>query len=174
MVGDARDVEAGLRWEWVDVEKKWLTIPAKAMKAKRELSIPLSSWAIEVLGEPREKGFVFPNPINFGPTKHLRSTFTALSKKAGAPQFTPHDLRRTGYTWLAEHGVERITRKVLMGHQTGIDVSDLYDRSFRARMVAAVSAFDEIRGNMRPSTTAQVERKSDDLTTKSAKSTERE
>jgi len=147
-----------LRWEWIDINKKWLTIPAKVMKAKRELSIPLSFWTIEMLGTPRAKGFVFPNPVNFGPTKHLRATFDALAAEADAPHFTPHDLRRTGYTWLAERGVERIVRKVLMGHQTGIDVSDLYDRSFRARMAAAVSVFDEIYGNMFPLRTAEVGR----------------
>jgi integrase len=111
----------------------------------------IAQWIAKKLGQ---EGSKTATPVTTpkqspsgGATKHLQSTFDAMARAAGVPRFTPHALRRSGYTWLAEAGVERIVRKVMMGHQTGIDVSDLYDRSFRARMVAAAAVFDGIYEN---------------------------
>lgn len=142
-----RRVLYGLRWEWVDAKKKRLEIPAEVMKGRkgkrRALSVPVAGWALEAFGTPKLSGYVFASARG-GATKDLTRSFTTLATKAKVRRFTLHDLRRSGYTFLGEQGIDKTTRKILMGHTIGGDVSDGYDRDFEKRWRDAVGRFDRL------------------------------
>lgn len=139
----------GLRWEWIDVDRHWLTVPAEHMKGRsgerRPLSVPLCAWTIEALGMPKRTGYVFANRITGGATKTVVQSIRRMAKRAGVPAFTLHDLRRTGTSWLEAHGVNRLARKVLLGHATDVDVTDLYTFKDEGSLRGAVGVFDAIR-----------------------------
>jgi len=135
-----------LRGEWVSWPESWIRIPAEHMKGgNRALSIPLPAIAMEQLGDPRLKGYIWANP----------ETGLPYTKITGIERFgiSLHDLRTTGNTWLYNHGVDHLTRKALMGHSlnTG-DVTDLYTKVMDEKMIAAVSVLDDIfKRLLRPS-----------------------
>ena len=106
-----------------EIDGRWLTIPVARMKNERDHRVYLSDLAMEVLGikttdDEREKE---AGPLLAGPTsgKALDSSAMGKSlkrylKKLGLDHFTPHDLRRTATTGLAEIGIEpHIVDKIL-------------------------------------------------------------
>jgi integrase len=51
-----------VRANWSEIRRDVWTVPASRMKGGREHSVPLSSAAMEVLGEPGE-GLIFPSSM---------------------------------------------------------------------------------------------------------------
>lgn len=138
-----------LRAEWIDWTGKRLRIPAEFMKKgradnARELDIPLPNIAIERLGSPKLRGYIWTNPETGLPYTKIVG-LEAWADVAGVPQFSMHDWRTTGNTLLYVHGVSHLTRKALMGHsvQTG-DVTDLYTKVIFEEMEKAVAIYDAI------------------------------
>lgn len=153
----------GLRWEWIDLERKWLHIPAKYMKGvadrKRPLSVPLSDWTIDSLGKPANSPFVFPGVINSDKAmSDIRDELDRLAKAAEVRSFGLHDLRYTGNTLLAGAGVMEETRSALMGHVVkgtvpmGAPTTRLYTLVTVPMMRQGVSAFDALRDLIEPLT----------------------
>jgi integrase len=115
----------GLRWSWIDLERRWLTIPAKHMKGRltdrRDLSIPLCDWAMDAIGvREGASDFVFASPRG-GKTWRFDETLVSMAQKAGVPRFTLHDLRRTGASWLGRRGVEERVIAALLGHKARVN-----------------------------------------------------
>jgi integrase len=150
----------GLRGEWIDWADSWLRIPAEFMKKgrskkARELSRPLPAIAMEQLGTPRLKGYVWPAPRTGEP--YTRLGLDELCAEAKIRPISEHDLRTTGNTWLHTAGVDHLTRKALMGHslRTG-DVTDLYTKVIKESMREAVAHFDGIFAQIMKAETSQV------------------
>jgi integrase len=144
-----RSVLLGLRWEWIDLEQRWLNVPASYMKGKqgmkRPLSVPLCDWAIELLGEPRKGGYVWPNVVTQRPLDNVFYSLERLSVAAQTREFSLHDLRRTGTSFLANAGVDRIIRKILLGHATDNEVTDLYTFIDKEKLRETVTFFDGLK-----------------------------
>lgn len=71
-----------------------------------------------------------------------------LAAAAKVPEFSLHDLRATGNTWLANEGVDQRIRQYLMGHAEGGPVISRYTKitaDTERRIREAVALFDEIR-----------------------------
>lgn len=117
-----RSTLLGLRWEWIDISRKWLHIPAAFMKGraglKRPLSVPISDWTIDALGKKGRDEFVFTRQWggHKGRPTGIDGSLAMMTKAAGLPIITLHDLRYTGNTILAGRGVPEIVRAKLMGH----------------------------------------------------------
>lgn len=143
----------GLRSEWIDLSDPWLTVPKEFMKGKggrkRALSIPLSGWAVEQLPHPMAKaGFIWPNARSGKPSGNLTRTLQKLAEEAKVPEFSLHDLRATGATWLCNENVPERIRQYLMAHTEGGAVIQRYTKvteDTEKQIRDAVKVFDEIR-----------------------------
>jgi integrase len=119
---------AGMTHAELDLEHKLWTIPPERAKNGREHVVPLSSMALEIIGEQigasdaqaRRKGrpqsqCVFPAPRGARDSmagaaaakalKKAESTKGGVATILGVAPFTPHDLRRSAATHMEELGV---------------------------------------------------------------------
>lgn len=113
-----------LRWEHVDLESGHLTVActdAFTSKSGAERRIPLSDRAAAVLTRLREKrpsatGYVLE--AGAGPVLPDTCTQTVrrFADKAGVPGLTPHVLRHSCLTWLAQKGVPVPVIQRFAGH----------------------------------------------------------
>lgn len=120
-----------LAWEEIDSENVW-TIPAEKSKNGRAHRVPLSPLALELLGslDRRETGPVFPSPLDRSRPITRAALARMLHRGRGilklAP-FTPHDLRRTSASKMAEQGISRLTISKVLNHADR-GVTAVYDR----------------------------------------------
>ena len=121
----------GARWDEIDMKTRVWTIPSARMKASKAHRVPLSSQAINVLIEAREKpgresGLVFPAPSGKPLSQHCLS---GRVKQDGL-ECVPHGFRASFRDWAAELSGE--TREVIelsLAHAVGGTVETAYFRS---------------------------------------------
>ncbi len=121
---------------WNDIQGDVWTIPAEKAKNGFAHTVPLSAIALEILEESKKlshgKGYIFPASRK-GPLSHIGFTTLdhALRKNLNhlgiTERFTPHDLRRTAATKMAEKGVLRLTISKILNHAEQ-SVTAVYDR----------------------------------------------
>ena len=130
----------GMGWQELDDVGNW-NIPAARMKGKRPHTVPLPSLAHELLEEARkipariearkiqkmnptpmpDENFVFCSSHGTGHvtvnamSMALRRHYPAMGRAKA--RFTPHDLRRTMRTRLAEIGVDDVVAEKLLAHK---------------------------------------------------------
>lgn len=138
---------ASLAWEDIDTEGVW-TIPAEKSKNGLAHRVPLSPFALELLHTlPHgNKGPVFPSPTD--PRRPITRAALARLLNRGRKvlkmeRFSPHDLRRTAASKMAEMGVSRFVLSRVLNHvDTGITA--VYDRhGYDAEKRAALNAWGE-------------------------------
>jgi integrase len=133
---------AQCRRSYIDLNQAVLVIPAQAYKSDHVHVIPLVPVAAQILAhtltnyEGRHGDFVFSgtdgrSPVSGWAKGHSRMmrAMTAVSGERGVVPWTPHDLRRTVATRIAEQlgvGGERLIKRVL-GHADG-SVTAIYNR----------------------------------------------
>lgn len=114
----------------IDMAVKRWTIPGNRTKNGKEHVIPLTDWHINLLGEYTETGYCFVNKrgelFNPGALTHHVKDYNEL--RGIEPSFTPHDLRRTMTTVLAENGVSLENLKRILNHTLGDVTSRHYDQ----------------------------------------------
>lgn len=98
-----------------EIEGRWWTIPAGRSKNKQAHRVFLTPLALELIGG--KEGYIFESPANPGKAYEVRTMthdikanlpHTPESKvedKLKVAHFTPHDLRRTTATCMAEMGI---------------------------------------------------------------------
>ena len=135
------------RWGEFDLQDGWWTIPAEKSKNGLPHRVPLSSLALSVLDEIRDRSaaseFLFPGPQRTKPirgdavSKAVRRSADAL----GIDDFTPHDLRRTAASHMASIGTNRLVIQKILNHaESGITA--VYDRhSYDAEKRQALAAW---------------------------------
>lgn len=113
----------GMTWDEIDGEGFW-NIQADRRKGRESQRVPLSGMALDVIKQAR----VYSNmtPFVFTSTRggthietHTASTAILHSwERMGIKeQFTPHDLRRTVRTRLAELGIDDVVAERVLGHK---------------------------------------------------------
>ena len=118
----------GARWSEIDTEAAIWTIPADRTKTGRPFRVALSSMALGVLAEARERfgsiGLVLPgrggNPVGHG-------SVGTLFRRLGI-EGTPHGLRSSFRDWCGETGVPREVAEACLAHVVG-GVEGAYARS---------------------------------------------
>lgn len=95
----------GMRWEWIDMDRRVAQIPASKMKPGRPLRVPLNDLAMAVLRERQgeHKTHVFSyrgKPIR----KANRDGYRAAIKAMGWDDVTWHTLRHTWASWHVQNG----------------------------------------------------------------------
>jgi len=122
--GQRRAEVAEMRWSELDLENRLWTLPSQRAKNGRQHAIPLTDAMLDVLRRvPKFIGsdFVFTTtgttPISgFG---RLKKRLDKSLPKDAEP-WTPHDLRRTMSTKMAQLGVPQPVTEALLNHKTGV------------------------------------------------------
>jgi integrase len=138
LTAQRRDEIAGLRWREIDFEAATITLPHERVKNNRQHTIPLSTPALAILeAQPRRAGremvFGFGNgPFsNWSRAKQHHHTRIAEMHGQPLPHWTPHDLRRTAATSMAELGIQPHVIEAVLGHISGhrSGVAGIYNRA---------------------------------------------
>ena len=146
---------AGARWSEVDEVKATWTIPAERSKNKMEHKLPLSPQAMAVLEAAKElrrdSDVVFPSPVNgveiLGTT--IAGAVRENLKNFGVAAFTPHDLRRTAATQLAEMDYAESLIERVLNHKRkslkGVYIRPDYVEKMRGPLDAWGAKLEELR-----------------------------
>jgi integrase len=128
-IGEALNAE----WSDIDWDQSVWTVPAERSKNGLSHRIPLSLPARQVLAELRvltgQRKWLFPSPSKEKPitTNAANRAIARNLSSIGTAKFTPHDLRRTAASGMAQFGISRlVVAKVLNHAETG--VTAIYDR----------------------------------------------
>ena len=115
---------AGMRWDEIDGD--WWIIPETRIKTRAgNHRVPLCPMALEIIEQAgmlsSEIPFVFSSPFKLGQALTVGSIAHSVRRnreKIGIKgHFTPHDLRRTLRTRLAEIGVSDVVAERILGHK---------------------------------------------------------
>ena len=101
----------GARWSEINLREKLWTIPAERMKAGKEIRVPLSPRAVEILeairpGPSEADGFVFPGNKPKKPLSNM--AFLMLLRRMERVGMTAHGLRSSFRDWCAERTISRV------------------------------------------------------------------
>lgn len=141
LTGQRAGEAAGMRYGEVDVEKALWTIPAPRAKNNRAHEVPLSDTALAIveaamarLDEPTADTPLFSRtgtPIE----TNAVSKAARLKLQKLADEWTPHDLRRTAATGMAELGVDPHVIEAVLNHVSGVraGVAGIYNRATYAK-----------------------------------------
>lgn len=136
VTGQRKGEVAKAEWSEIDMKKGWWTIPSEKTKNKRVHRVPLSGIAIDLLKKAKELAkdskWVFPSVKNQAITPRSISRAirnNSMEKPKGHPKhkppygdffkiehFTPHDLRRTVATRMAESKIEEVNISKVLNH----------------------------------------------------------
>lgn len=109
----------GLRWEYVDLPGKRVTVAAGIAKSRKARHIPLNSEALDVLERWKRQGtgagLVFPGRGGERMT-HVNTSWESLVEAARLVDFRFHDLRHDFASKLVMRGVDLNTVRELLGH----------------------------------------------------------
>jgi integrase len=114
----------GMTWAEIDQEGFW-NIPAERRKGRVSQRVPLSGMALEIIEQARiysgESRFVFASSHKDDchlMTHTLSKAIIRHWQEIGFKEpFTPHDLRRTLRTRLAEIGIDDVVAESVLGHK---------------------------------------------------------
>ena len=115
-----------MRWSEIDENAMSWTIAAERSKNRHENRVPLCRMALEVLEHAKsyrypDSDFVFPSSYKAGRALSRAAMGKAILRhwtEIGLNEpFTPHDLRRTVRTRLAEIGVQDVIAERVLGHK---------------------------------------------------------
>ena len=123
--GLRRREAAQLRWDWIDLEQKVLTIPET--KNGHPHTLPLTSFLMCLLQERHSNGseYIFPGNGKSGHFEEPKKLIAKIREKTGV-DFTLHDLRRTFITIAESLNIRDYTLKRLLNHRSSGDVTDGY------------------------------------------------
>lgn len=133
-----------MRWEHLDLETLWWTLPSADTKNGLAHRVPLSAPAVDLLrrlqAAPERSPWVFPSERMEGPRATLQKPLRRIRADT-AIDFRPHDLRRTAASHMTSIGIARLTVAKLLNHvERGITA--VYDRhSYDTEKRAAVNAW---------------------------------
>ena len=127
----ARSGEVRLaRWDEIDLPAATWTVPAERMKAGRAHRVPLSTRALQVLGDALKlsdgSGLLFPSPTGRGELSN--NTLLKLLRELGI-EAVPHGFRSSFRDWCSETGQRREVAEAALAHVVRDKVEAAYARS---------------------------------------------
>jgi integrase len=123
LTGQRSGEVCGMTWAELSEEGFW-NIPAERMKNGEANRVPICTMAMEVIGQARpysDGDYVFRSSIKEGEpmTAHAlsRAVIRHWSEIGFKAAWTPHDLRRTVRTRMAEIGINDVVAERVLGHK---------------------------------------------------------
>jgi integrase len=131
---------AGLQWSEIDFDKGLILLPAERVKNARAHLVPMAPTVVDVLqAQPRtDDGLVFGYEGRpFSSWTHGKNRLEArITEMTGGalPNWTPHDLRRTCATRMADIGVLPHVVEAVLNHASGHKhgIAGIYNHSVYA------------------------------------------
>lgn len=109
-----------LRWPQVDLDRGRIDFnpPGRKRTAKARPIIPIPRGLLWFLVKARDRGTELGYVINDSgkPLGDIKRSFTTACAKAGIEDVTPHTLRHTAGTWMAQRGVDLWQIAGYLGH----------------------------------------------------------
>jgi integrase len=103
-----------LRWDWIDLDHRWLTLDGAHAKTRQTRHIPLNEEAYRVLVQWREQAGA--SPRLFPVATCFKTAWSHALQRAGIVGFRWHDLRHHFASRLVQAGVPLNTVRDLLGH----------------------------------------------------------
>jgi integrase len=118
-----------LTWDRVDLERRLIDLrdPSKPETRKRRAVVPINDTLLAILQEA-QKFSTTEYVIEFGggPVVSVKHGFHAAAWRAQLPGVTPHTLRHTAATWMAQTGVPMWQIAGFLGHSSPQMVAETY------------------------------------------------
>ena len=119
-----------MRWQDLDLETAWWTIPSERSKNGLPHRVPLSAQAIRILEELRRESkdpiWTFPSPRGSAPMGDVHKAVYRIKDRTGI-HFVGHDFRRTAASHMTGMGISRLVVAKILNHvESG--VTAVYDR----------------------------------------------
>lgn len=140
--GVRRSEALSLKWEDIDLKKKWAVI----WKTKTNISrgVPLHKAVVDELSKlEHRQGGVFLNRDGT-PYTSINKIFQTAWKRAKIEKVSIHDLRRTCATWMQLKDVPREVRQDILGHSRK-EVHDIYAQVPQNQMIREIRKLNDIR-----------------------------
>jgi integrase len=120
----------GARWDEIDLERGFWTIPGNRMKAGREHRVPLSARAVGIakeMAEIKQNDWMFPG---MKPGRSLSSmALLMLLRRMGCCSITAHGFRSSFRDWVAERtSFQREVAEMALAHSLPDAVEAAYRR----------------------------------------------
>ena len=133
---------AQMNWTEIDRDNALWVIPGERTKSGREMEVPLSSLALEILDTlPRfaddDTAFVFTTTSGRRPVSGFSKMKARTDDLSDVTNWRLHDLRRTARTGLAEIGIPQIVAEKVLNHAERNLLVRTYDRHEYATEKAA-------------------------------------
>jgi len=123
--GMRRDEVLFLRWEWVNLQDGFITLPHTHSKSKKSRRVPVNPVVKQIImeasigsGRPVEGAVFRISPTEHGARTWLQREFKEACRKAGVEGIRFHDLRHTAATRLVEAGIPLHAVAELLGHSS--------------------------------------------------------
>ena len=135
LTGQRANEIAGLRWD--ELHDDQIVLPGERTKNKRTHLVPLSEPARAIFAKTEHKGrkYVFGRDdtgfSGWGKAQPKLDARVAEKQGSKLPHWTPHDLRRTAATRMAELGVQPHIIEAVLNHVSGHKggVAGIYNRA---------------------------------------------
>ena len=123
---------SSMRWQDIDLETGWWTIPAEVAKNKMAHRVPLSQMALNIIQEQKKAAatseYVFPSKKkSTGHVRYFQKSFSKVRSCSGLEDVTMHDLRRTAASHMTGMGISRLVVAKILNHAEQ-GVTHVYDR----------------------------------------------
>jgi integrase len=152
LTGQRANEIAGLRWPEIDFDRSVIALPSERTKNGRPHDVPMSPQVVAILRRrPRadERELVFGSGV--GPFSGWSKCKGALDERitekgSKLAHWTPHDLRRTAATRMAELGIQPHAIEAVLNHVSGhkAGVAGIYNRAtYAAEKRAALELWGE-------------------------------
>ena len=121
-----------MRWQDIDFETGWWTIPPEISKNKMAHRVPLSGMALDIIQEQQKRNadseWVFPSrKQTAGHVRWFQRSFNKVRVHSGLEDITMHDLRRTAASFMTGMGISRLVVSKILNHAEH-GVTHVYDR----------------------------------------------
>lgn len=135
-----------LTWDRVDFKRRRITLSlgeAADQDRKRRATVPMNRRAYRYL-KVLEASATCPHVIEWGGHQVLsiKKGFAAASKRAGLSGITPHILRHTAASWMAESGVDMFRISKFLGHSNTKVTEERYAKLHPDFLSDAAEALD--------------------------------
>ncbi|MDE1904997.1 MAG: site-specific integrase [Rhodospirillales bacterium] len=132
-----------LTWDRVDLDRRRIDLrePSRAKTRKGRAVVPVNDTLAGVLAEARARATI-PAVIEYAgqPVGSVRDAFRRAAERAALPGVTPHTLRHTAATWLAQAGVPLWQIAGFLGHSSPRSVEETYAHHHPDHLAAAAKA----------------------------------
>lgn len=117
----------GLQWHKVDLERRLIDFSTGVQTNKRRSKVPINDTLLRAL-EDAYKRKTTDYVIEYGgvPVANIKRSFMEACSRAGLKDATPHTLRHTAATWMAQAGVPLWEVAGFLGHSSIDMVQKVY------------------------------------------------